>query len=360
MKVIINGRFFSQRITGVQRFAIEIIRELDKLVCNENYELYLPPNCNIPFDLKNIKVKRSDSLLKGILWDIFSFARYVKNENALSVNLCNGINLHNPSIVCIHDITYKVNPSFYSGKNRLKMYWNRFSCWFNAKYADYIITVSEFSKKEIMRSYHVNNEKIFVVYNAWQHINRINDKEVDIKTRYPFLSPGNYFFSISTLAKNKNFKWILHAAKNNQDHIFVIAGGGKLKETADASGLSNLPNVKFLGYVTDEEAISLIKNCKAFIFPSLYEGFGLPPLEAMGTGCKNIIVSDIEVMHEIFGDSVDYIDPLNFDYKIREFPDHTASHQKILEKYSWEKTSLSLFNLIERFNNDYGTKANKT
>lgn len=346
MKILINGRFLTQKITGVQRFAIEIIKELDKLVSNENYELLIPQDCNMELNLKNIHAKKSDSNFKGIFWDMFSFSLYAKKNAALSVNLCNGINLHRKSIVCIHDVTYKANPSFYSGKDKLKMYWNRLCYWFNTKFAYYVITVSNFSKKEIIKYYNIKQEKILVIYNAWQHVNTINTEKIDFQKRYPFLSKGGYFFSMSTLAKNKNFKWVIHAAKNNPEYIFVIAGGGKLKETANTFGLPNLPNVHFLGYVNDEEAKSLIKNCKAFVFPSLYEGFGLPPLEAMAVGCKSVIVSNIEIMHEIFEDSVEYIDPLKLDYKIQDFTDYAKKPQRILDKYSWEKSAIALYNLI--------------
>ena len=351
MKVIINGKFLSQRVTGLHRFAIEIVRELDKLIsADENYELYVPKNCEVSLDLKNIRVVMSKSLLKGILWDVFSYNPYVKREKGLSVNLCNGINLHNPNVACIHDVIFRARKELFYETTRdiLRIFWNRFMYSFNTKHSDFIVTVSEFSKKEIIKYYNVDKNKIFVINNAWQHINRINDNKVDFQKSYPFLLPGAYFFSISTLAANKNFKWVLHAAKNNPEYIFAIAGGGKLKGVANSMGLANLPNVKFLGYVTDEEAKCLMKNCKAFIFPSLYEGFGIPPLEALGAGCKNVILSDIEVLHEIYADSADYVDPTNLDYKIQNLGDHTAYRKKILDKYSWQKSALSLYNLIKK------------
>ena len=351
MKVIINGRFLCQRITGVQRFAIEIIKELDKLVSNDNYEIYVPKKYNSNIALKNISIIKSCSSLNGPLWDIFSFSSYVRKQHSLSINLCNGITIHKNYITCLHDVTCKVNPYFHSEtiKDKLRMYWNCLSYLLNTRYAKHIITVSNFSKNEIIKFYHVKEEKISVIYNAWQHVNDIEDNGTDLEKKYSFLSKGNYFFSLSTLAANKNFKWVLHAAKNNPEHIFAIAGGGNLRGAADSIGLSNLPNVHFLGYVTDEEAKSLMKNCKAFIFPSLYEGFGLPPLEAMGAGCKNIIVSDIEVMHEIFGDSANYITPTKLDYKFQaqDFAERTNSCQETLDKYSWKKSALSLYNIIK-------------
>ena len=96
--------------------------------------------------------------------------------------------------------------------------------------------------------------------------------------------------------------------------------------------------MKLLGYVSDEEAKTLMRDCKAFLFPSIYEGFGIPPLEAMSAGCKRIIVSDTEVMHEIFGDSVEYIN-----IKKEEI---TFSENDVLSTYSWEKSALQLRLLI--------------
>ena len=98
--------------------------------------------------------------------------------------------------------------------------------------------------------------------------------------------------------------------------------------------------MKLLGYVSDKEAKTLMRDCKAFLFPSIYEGFGIPPLEAMSAGCKRIIVSDTEVMHEIFGDSVEYIDidPINSSLD----PGHISDVKKVLMQYSWESSAIKL------------------
>ena len=91
----------------------------------------------------------------------------------------------------------------------------------------------------------------------------------------------------------------------------------------------------------------LMQNCKAFLFPSFYEGFGIPPLEAMSTGCQ-IVVSDIPVMHEIFGDSVHYIDPNSADIDLKELlAQPVSSTAPILEKYSWEKSAKVLFDCLK-------------
>lgn len=146
---------------------------------------------------------------------------------------------------------------------------------------------------------------------------------------------------MSTLAANKNFKWILYAAKNNPDEQFAIAGGGKLKGAAEAEGFAELPNIRFLGYVSDEDAKTLMANCKAFLFPTLYEGFGIPPLEAIACGAPRIIVSDTPCVHEIYGNNAEYIDQTNYkNAKITE--GKICVSAEILEKYSWKKSAEKL------------------
>ncbi len=107
-------------------------------------------------------------------------------------------------------------------------------------------------------------------------------------------------------------------------------------------------NGKKLGYVSDEEAKTMMRDCKAFLFPTFYEGFGIPPLEAMSVGAKNIYVSDTAVMHEIFGDSVHYINP----YKYNDIFDDDAADseeciRKVLLKYSWKKSAILLRKIVE-------------
>ena len=101
-------------------------------------------------------------------------------------------------------------------------------------------------------------------------------------------------------------------------------------------------NLKFLGYVSDEEAKTLMRDCKAFLFPTFYEGFGIPPLEALSTGAK-VVVSDASCIREIFENSVYYIDPYNSDIDLKKLLDTPVeSSEKILNKFSWRKSAEEL------------------
>lgn len=245
----------------------------------------------------------------------------------------------------IHDVSYKVNPQYFTSKrDRLSAIWHRINYKAIANSSMKILTVSNFSKGEIERVYHVDKKRISVVYNAWQHMDKIMEA-ADVFDRYSMLKDKEYYFSMATLAANKNFKWILYAAKNNPDKEFAIAGGGKLKGAAEAEGFTNLPNVHFLGYVSDEDAKALMHHCKAFLFPTFYEGFGLPPLEAVACGCKRIIVSDTPCMHEVYGDYAEYIDPYNYE-NIKIEDTNKEVSKELLDKYSWKKSAKQLKNFL--------------
>lgn len=136
-------------------------------------------------------------------------------------------------------------------------------------------------------------------------------------------------------------------ARKNPQMEFAVAGSINETVFADGLGFKCPDNMELLGYVTDEEAKSLMRNCISFIFPTFYEGFGIPPLEAISAGAQSIIVSDTEIMHEIFGDNVNYIDPNNYEMDITKFFNITNEGKKqLLNKYSWEKSAKVLYEFL--------------
>lgn len=344
-KYVIDGLFLTQKITGTQRYAYEIVNELDKIIEKDFVEILVPEYAeNLPKYEHIIIVKYGKR--KGIMWQQFDMGRYLLKEKKLGIFFNNVFPLlYAHGIITIHDVCYKANPQFYSSiRDKLSMLWHRLNYWAAIHSTMKILTVSEFSKSEIIKYYNADPDRITVIYNSWQHIDKINYSD-DTFDKYPMLKADKYYFSMSTLGANKNFKWILYAAKNNPNETFAIAGGGKLKGASEAMGFTNLPNIHFLGYVSDEDAKTLMANCKAFLFPTLYEGFGIPPLEAVYCGCRKIIISDTPCMREIYGDFAEYINA--YDYLYRFIDDNKKREfDLLLSKYSWKKSAEQLYKLL--------------
>ena len=342
-KLIINGRFLTQNITGVQRVADEIVKELDKIAKEKSLEVIILAPRNIIFDnlYKNIKIKKV-GFLTGVLWEQLELPFYSLLEKGILLNLCNTAPIINTGIIDIHDISFKVNSQFFSKKFSL---YYKILIWILVKTSKKILTVSEFSKNEIIKYYNVNPKKIEVVYNSWEHILSFKE-DFNILKKFN-LQKKSFYLGVSSVAPNKNFKYIIELAKLYPEKKFVIAGK-KNEKVFGNLGINEMNNLIWCGYVSDEELKTLYMSCKGFIFPPFYEGFGIPPLEAMGCGCEEIYVSNTSCLPEIFEDSVIYINPNKvekiFDKKITVDKEKI---KKVLGKYSWKESSQLL---IERIN----------
>ena len=342
-----DGSFFAQRISGIQRYSIELLAALDEMAPAGLVELVVPPQVKAPA-YQNIKVVPFGTR-HGLAWQQLDYPCYLKRRSAKGLATCNVIPWFGfTGIAVVHDVCYRARQDFYrdTRRDRLSAAWHCLQYRRIAQKAERIITVSEFSKAEIHKYYGVPPEKMDVVYNAWQQMQRIAPDD-GVFARHPQLQKGGYYFSMANLLKNKNFPWVLRAAKAKPDAMFAIAGGGSLAEEAGRLGLADLPNVVYLGYVSDGEAKSLMANCRAFLFPTLYEGFGIPPLEAVACGAKQILVSDTPCMREVYGDCAGYIDLDTNHGNVDDTTPPQADPQLLLEKYSWEKSAEKLLGILK-------------
>ena len=340
-KIIINGKFMSQNVTGVQRYAREILSEMDAVV-QPGVEIILACDRNAVNvgKYRNIRIERVGRLT-GNLWEQISLPAFVIRNRAVCVSLCNMAPVLTPHIVAIHDVSFRVNKDFFSRK---------FSLWYGLVFSliirriKQIVTVSDFSRSEICRAYGRDFPNITVTYNGWQHFRRVVSDNNAV-SKYGLI-PGEYFFSMSSMAPNKNFRWIASAACHNPDVTFAVSGAVNTKVFGDIFDFEIPQNLKFLGYVTDEEAKALMGDCKLFLFPTYYEGFGIPPLEALSVGAR-AAVSDRSCMREIFGGSVYYIDPDDPETDLNGLlASPVDPPQPVLEKYSWRKSAEILYNTI--------------
>ena len=341
--IVINGRFLLHGITGVERNALELIRALDPLVKEGEAVLAVPPGVDkkkVP-RCRNIRIVYAGRL-KNILWEHISLPIYAWKHGAVTLNLCNTAPLPSPGIVCICDAKIKARPEFFS---KIFLLWYTILMWNETRRARHILTISGFSRKELCRFYHLRKEKISVIPCAWQHYERIAEDE-SAPEKYG-LPRGAYYFAMSSLEPNKNMDWILRTADRYPDSVFAVAG--KTNESIFAKEKhSGIPgNVKRLGYISDEEAKCLIRYCKGFLYPSFYEGFGIPPLEALSAGANPVYVSDMEVMHEVFGNAAVYVDPLGSGEELGEWKKaDEADIRNTLNKYSWHASAKRLYEIL--------------
>ena len=343
-RIVINGDFLCRNLTGIERFAYETCTRLDKIVEKDSVSIYVPANARFIPDFKNIKIVKSKKSCKIFpLWEHFIFSQYLIKTHSTPLDFANVTPLFTPGIVFIHDIYAKLYPEdFTSRKDKLIRAYMCMMYRISSMRAKKIITVSDFSKKQISSIYKVKESDIDVIYNGWEHMQNITPN-TSIFERYPSLQKGSFYFTLGSLQKRKNLKWICQYAAKNPDETFAISGkaiSGMV--SSDLEALKTLKNVILLGYVSDEEVKALMQSCRAFVFPSYYEGFGIPPLEALSCGAK-IVIGKAACLPELYGKAAHYIEINDTNVKLSELiQEKTEDPQPLLEKYSYQKAAEAL------------------
>ena len=343
-RIIINGKFMSEGMQGIVRYAREVISALDKqLKKGDRVWLVVPKNAKDIPDYEHIRVITYGSRT-GILWEQTELRRFAAfYKDSILLNLCNTAPFFiKNSVTTVHDIMYKVCADYYTTpRNRLSRLWHCLQYSYLFRHEKRMITVSEYSRNDIEKRYPAAKGKTVVIGNGWQHVLSYKENE-NWQEKFPQLKAGEYFFSLATLAKNKNGRWIMETAKRNPQLTFAMAG--RIYET-EYDELP--PNVHLLGFVEDEDACALLKHCRAFLFPSLYEGFGIPPVEALALGAE-VISSDRTSLPEVLGKSVHYIDPTVYDYDLEELLSQPCEDRNaVLDRYGWDKSAAKLLALLK-------------
>lgn len=311
-QIFINGRFLAQSVTGVQRYAREVVWALDELLAageidRDRYAFVIvsPVGASDFPGLKHITI-RSVGPLRGQAWEQFTLPAISRGGWLLS--FCNvGPLIKRRHVVTIHDASIFAYPEAYSPGFRA---WYKFALPFLGKTAARILTDSHFSESELIKYCGIAPDKIAVVPLGVDHMSRLRpDYDVFKKHR---LGERPYILAASSLSPHKNFMRLAQAFNLLRDVNvdIVVAGGANPKVFSNSRFSSNQANVHYLGYVSDSELRALYERAHCFVYPSLYEGFGLPPLEAMACGCP-VIVSDAASLKEVCGAAALYCDPMS-------------------------------------------------
>lgn len=296
-------------MTGVDRFALETLKAIGELI-KENHPSVreqawsvitpkeplqaLPPN--IPHKVISLPHVPEQ------LWEQIVLPLACARKNLLS--LCNsGPIVKSKHYVVIHDAaTVRVPESYRKG----------FRTWYSVmipgllKMAAGIGTVSQFSKMDLQSIYSTGRQIDVLIEGAEHLLSLPTDGSLQAKHR---MSDKPYVLAVGSQAPHKNFKALIDAVRTLRDPPFdvVIAGGTNPK--IFASDQDQLPQwVKYVGYITDAQLKSLYQNAMCFVFPSKYEGYGLPPTEAMALGCP-VLCARSASLPEVCGDAAWYFDP---------------------------------------------------
>lgn len=307
--------------TGIGTYTENLLRELLNIDQGNNYSIFWSGKNYENFKRTNSKIILT-SKKHGGFYENYYFPSYIKN-NKIDIHHIpqNGIglceNYSSNCVVTIHDLIPYVLPET-TGRGYLERFLkNMPSIIDNAKG---ILTVSEYSKKDILKFFnHISEDKIFVTPLAANSNFKPLDKEACrklINNKYNFTTP--YILYIGGFSSRKNAKNLILAFDRIRkdlklEHSLLLAGslrdeGKKLLEIS--KGLSSRDNIIFTDFISEELLPTLYSGSEAFIYPSTYEGFGLPPLEAMS--CKTpVITSNITSIPEVTCDSALLINPFN-------------------------------------------------
>ncbi|MFH0956162.1 MAG: glycosyltransferase family 1 protein [Candidatus Falkowbacteria bacterium] len=382
MKIGIDIRtLMDTQYSGVSEYTFNLIKEILKLDNKNDYRLFynLFGNCsNIPeFGERNVKLVKYNYPNKVLNYLFFKFFNYPKIDKELGADLFFlphinfiGMSSAGKSLITIHDLSFLKYPEFFSWR---KNFWHKM---INVKKLikrfDRIVAVSENTKRDIVEMCGVDENKIKVIYSGageeFRQIYNLNaDGEKILEVRNKYKLPDKYILYLGTLEPRKNVDGIIRAYnelryKNQQlrNIKLVIAGGrgwksDKIYKEWEQSEFKD--DINFLGYVDKKDKVYLYNLALVFIYPSFYEGFGFPPLEAMACGLP-VVASYAASLPEVVGDAALMIDPYNIKNITQAMAEILTGENlksKLIErglaqakKFNWGKTAKEY---LEIFNN---------
>lgn len=256
-----------------------------------------------------------------------------------------------PMVVTIHDVFHLAMPQFVGGIHK-KIY---AKLMFKAavRKAKHIVCVSEFTKDELIKYTHADMHKISIVYNG------VDDFWGKPLANTSPLYEKPYILYVGNVKPHKNLKRLVQAYEKIAEQIpqdLVIVGKKEGFITGDplvAKMAEKMPErIHFTGFVSNEELKNYYHYADLFVFPSLYEGFGLPPLEAMKAGCNNVICSDIPVLHEIYGDNIRYFNPIDvnriMESILLELNKKPIPFSMIRDSFNWNTCANEYFKIMNQ------------
>jgi len=380
MKIGIDIRtLMDERYSGVSEFTLNLILNILKLDHQNEYRLFYNSAKDIEhrlpkFGQPNVCIIRRRFPNKIFNYILQKFLSYPKVDRLLEADVFFSPHMNflalsgkGVSILAVHDLSFLVNPEYFS---RRKNIWHRM---LNLKKLvnkyDKIVAVSENTKEDVIRFFNVSSDKVEVIYpgigGEFTYIERGDEQLAKIKIKYGL--PENFILFLGTIEPRKNilaiiksFEQLIERNKNLEEYVLVIAGGDGWKNDDiyrawEESAYKQ--KIKFLGYVDKNDKVYLYNSAKIFIYPSFYEGFGFPPLEAMACGLP-VIVSYSSSLPEICGDACLMINPCDVNelslameeliLKEKVYGIYKERGLEQAKKFNWQRTAKSYIEILNK------------
>lgn len=353
-QVIVNGKFLNADPSGVHRVAVELVKHCLRLIAetpelsSQIYmQLWIPKSAIERARTLGIPYKVVGPL-DGKLWEHFTLP--MKAGSRLVLNLCNvGALPKRRSITMIHDAQIHITPQSYTFLYRT---WHRFQQAIIGRIHCRILTVSQYSRSQLVNYGIATDNRIGVILNGIDHNDSV-DLDSKILDRLK-LSQGRYVLALANTKVHKNIVVLLRAFSHpDLSGIPLVLFGPDSRSSFERQGLSIPLNVIFAGKVNDGQLRTLYRSALCLAFPSLTEGFGLPPLEAMSEGCPTLVAPK-GALPEVCGDATIYVDPhdqaawvanivhLFKSADLRE--DLRVRGKKQASKFTWQTAAKTLLN----------------
>ncbi|WP_431302561.1 glycosyltransferase family 4 protein [Sediminicoccus sp. BL-A-41-H5] len=353
--IAINGRFLTQGLTGVQRYAREMTRALDALAARGEappLRLIAPPGAQGLDDFPQLAPSLTGTR-GGQLWEQLDLPRAARGDFVLNLGNTAPVAQGRNQAVVIHDAGVFDTPESYSWKFRS---WYRGLQRMLVLREARILSVSEFSAGRLAANLGLEAARIGVTLEGGEHILR-EAADPGILARHG-LSARSYALVIGTGAAHKNLAALHHAigALGARGLTLAVAGAQDAAVFRQA-GAPPAPNVRPLGRVSDAELRALYESALCLVFPSRYEGFGLPPVEAMWCGCP-VIASKAGAVPEVCGDAALWFDaaaPESLGEAVASLADDAERRAGLVEAgrarvqhFSWEQAARRLLGFLPR------------
>jgi glycosyltransferase involved in cell wall biosynthesis len=298
-KLLINGRFLSQRPSGVQVYAYALCKELHD--SGIDFSFLVPKKAQIEPPDYEVEIHRWGNL-DGHLWEQIELPYYIRKQDAFLLNLCNSgpIRLKNQATV-VHDLAFFKNPSWFHPAFAM---WYRFMIPRMARNCKQVLTVSNSIKSELVETLSIPVDSITVLGN------KVDNRLLQANAKPPEGLPegfSEFYLMVGTNDPRKNFEFAASCISEQLNKKVVMVGGNHRNFRQTVTKESN--NLIRVGHISLENLKWLYMNASALVSPSLYEGFGIPNLEAMALECP-IICSDIPVFREVCDKAALYFNPL--------------------------------------------------